>query len=94
MWWALFGIRYGPDEGLPRLRDALKKKLYAENGISQSEVMVTAGANQAFANLVVSLVDSEDAVVVFPPFYFNHHSMSNLLVFLGCWCCHESKNLK
>jgi DNA-binding transcriptional MocR family regulator len=34
--------------------------------------MVTAGANQAFVNIVLSLVDESDTVVLFKPYYFNH----------------------
>ena len=34
--------------------------------------MVTAGANQAFVNLVLALLDPQDAVVLFAPYYFNH----------------------
>ena len=36
------------------------------------EVMVTSGANQAFANLVVSLLDAGDRCVLWAPYYFNH----------------------
>jgi aspartate/methionine/tyrosine aminotransferase len=97
---------YGPDEGLPELRDALQAKVAAKNGLQgvrrllqrmnrqhacqfveggwrtehahsapctapftaaplQYEVMVTAGANQAFVNIVLSLVDAADRVVLF-----------------------------
>ena len=68
---------YGPDDGLPELRAALAEKLRDENGLAgcargESELMVTAGANQAFANLVLALCDAHDAVVLFRPFYFNH----------------------
>ncbi|PSR96100.1 Aspartate aminotransferase like, partial [Actinidia chinensis var. chinensis] len=38
--------RYGADEGLPELREALIRKLRQENNIHKSSVMVTAGANQ------------------------------------------------
>lgn len=38
----------------------------------QHKVMVTAGANQAFVNLVLALLDPQDAVVLFAPYYFNH----------------------
>lgn len=38
----------------------------------QFEVMVTAGANQAFTNVVLTLLDSQDKVVLFKPYYFNH----------------------
>ena len=34
--------------------------------------MVTAGANQAFVNLVLALLDPQDAAVLFAPYYFNH----------------------
>nr|AFK45378.1 unknown [Lotus japonicus] len=63
--------RYGADEGLPELRVALVKKLRQENNLHKSSVMVTAGANQAFVNLVLTLCDAGDSVVMFAPYYFN-----------------------
>lgn len=63
---------YCADDGLPVLREALKEKLRRENGLDGVEVMVTAGANQAYTNLVCTLLDSQDAAVLFSPFYFNH----------------------
>ncbi|GAB4819316.1 hypothetical protein N2152v2_006362 [Parachlorella kessleri] len=63
---------YGADEGLPALRDALRQKIAAENGLEGYDVMVTAGANQGFVNAVLALVDASDSVVLFSPFYFNH----------------------
>ena len=38
----------------------------------QHEVMVTSGANQAFTNLVLTLLDPSDAAILFVPYYFNH----------------------
>lgn len=63
---------YGADDGLADLRSALKEKLRAENGLVHSDVMVTAGANQAYTNLVLSLTDAGDAALLFRPYYFNH----------------------
>ncbi|PSR96099.1 Aspartate aminotransferase like [Actinidia chinensis var. chinensis] len=63
--------RYGADEGLPELREALIRKLRQENNIHKSSVMVTAGANQAFVNVVLTLCDAGDSVVMFAPYYFN-----------------------
>ncbi|GBF95700.1 aspartate aminotransferase [Raphidocelis subcapitata] len=63
---------YGPAEGLPELRAALREKLRAENGLEGYDVMVTAGANQAFVNLVLALCDAGDRAVLFRPWYFNH----------------------
>ncbi|KAJ0959898.1 hypothetical protein J5N97_000332 [Dioscorea zingiberensis] len=63
--------RYGADDGLPELRQALTEKLRRENKLTRSSVMVTAGANQAFVNLVLTLCDAGDSVVMFAPYYFN-----------------------
>ncbi|KAL6764759.1 PLP-dependent transferase [Haematococcus lacustris] len=63
---------YGPTQGLPALRDALKAKLRDKNGLHGVEVMVTAGANQAFVNVVLGLCDAGSRVVLFRPYYFNH----------------------
>lgn len=37
--------------------------------------MVAAGANQAFANVVLACLDASDAAVLFAPYYFNHLMM-------------------
>ncbi|XVF86554.1 hypothetical protein PTKIN_Ptkin18bG0051200 [Pterospermum kingtungense] len=63
--------RYGADEGPPELREALIRKLRQENNLHRSSVIVTAGANQAFVNLVLTLCDAGDSVVMFAPYYFN-----------------------
>ncbi|WJX42832.1 Aromatic aminotransferase iss1 [Trifolium repens] len=78
--------RYGSDEGIPELREALVKKLRNENNLHKSSVMVTAGANQAFVNLVLTLCDAGDSVVMFAPYYFNAYmsfqmtGVTNILV--------------
>lgn len=69
--WEPSTSRYGPDEGLSELRLALLGKLHRENKLTKSSVMVTAGANQAFVNLVLTLCDPGDSVVMFAPYYFN-----------------------
>ena len=63
---------YCADDGLPALRDALLRKLATKNGITQSDVMVTQGANQAYMNLVLTLLDAGDAALLYRPYYFNH----------------------
>ena len=68
---------YGPAQGLPELVDALGRRLTQFNGLPEGayEPMVTAGANQAFANVVLSCLDASDAAVLFAPYYFNHLMM-------------------
>jgi aspartate/methionine/tyrosine aminotransferase len=60
---------YGPDEGLPALRAALRAKLAARNSLPGYDAIVTAGANQGFASAVLALVDAGDAVALFAPYY-------------------------
>jgi len=64
---------YGPAQGIPELTSALKEKLLTDNNIKNSQVMATMGANQAFTNLVVALLDSHHRSVLFAPYYFNHY---------------------
>ena len=68
---------YGPARGLPELVDALGRRLTDFSGLPENayEPMVTAGANQAFANIVLACLDASDAAVLFAPYYFNHLMM-------------------
>jgi len=63
---------YGPAEGVAALQEGLLRKMRLENGLVRSEVMATAGANQAYANCCLALLDAGDAAVIFRPYYFNH----------------------
>lgn len=63
---------YGPDEGVLELREALEQKLRTENNLSNHHVVVTVGANQAYMNCVLALLDDNQKAVVFKPYYFNH----------------------
>jgi aromatic aminotransferase len=64
---------YGPDEGLPSLRKAILEKLAVENNLQNHNVMITSGANQAYMNCVLTLLDHPSSkAVVFAPYYFNH----------------------
>ena len=63
---------YGADEGLAVLREALMEKMAGENGLEEYRVFVTHGAQQAFANVVIALLDQGDTSVLFAPYYFNH----------------------
>ncbi|EOY31369.1 PREDICTED: aspartate aminotransferase isoform X2 [Theobroma cacao] len=84
--WEPSTSNYGTHEGLPELKDALTKKLCQENKLCNSSVMVTAGSNQGFLNLVLTLCDVTDSVVLFAPYFFNAHmsfrmtGITNILV--------------
>ncbi|MCI0654632.1 MAG: pyridoxal phosphate-dependent aminotransferase [Methylococcaceae bacterium] len=66
--------KYGPVQGLPKLRDALAEKLSRENRIDLegSEVVVTAGSNMGFYHAVLAISDPGDEFIITDPYYFNH----------------------
>jgi aspartate/methionine/tyrosine aminotransferase len=69
--------KYQATAGIPDLRERIAQKLYAENGVNTGEahgncLMVTAGGNQAFINVVLAIVDPGDEVILPVPYYFNH----------------------
>ena len=74
-----FGPRlhtYGPDAGIPELREALSRKLFRFNGVEAdpaTQIMVTPGSNQAFAATMMTLLEPGDEVAIASPYYFNHH---------------------
>jgi aminotransferase len=65
---------YTTDPGRPSLRRLLAERL-GEYGITcgQDEVVITAGANHAFATAVTTLVNAGDEVVLPAPYFTNHH---------------------
>ena len=68
--------RYGAVHGSEALLSALREKLETENGHDMAagtrEVMVTNGANQAYAAALLATCDPGDEVVLFRPYYFSH----------------------
>lgn len=66
---------YSPDPGLPSLRAALAALLVERKGIAGAiadRIMVTCGANQAFANVLFTVTQPGDEVITFGPGYFDH----------------------
>jgi len=63
---------YGPAQGIPELTQALEEKIVQENALTNHDVMVTVGANQAFVNCVLTTLCDDSKAVVFSPYYFNH----------------------
>jgi aminotransferase len=65
---------YTTDPGRPKLRRLLAERL-GEYGITCGfdDLVITAGANHAFATALTTLVNSGDEVVLPAPFFTNHH---------------------
>ena len=67
--------KYKPVAGMPRLVEAIERKLAAENHLrpgAESRVIVTAGGNMAFMNAVLAITDPGDEIILPTPYYFNH----------------------
>ncbi len=65
---------YTPDEGLLELREELALYLRQKSGIDanpQDEIVITAGANNAFAGAILTLVGHGENVIIPSPYYFN-----------------------
>ncbi len=66
--------KYQAVEGIPALLEAFTTKLERENGVrvgSDRRIVVTAGANMAFMNVILAITDPGDKVILPTPFYFN-----------------------
>ena len=63
--------RYAPSSGIPELREAIAEKLRAKNHISaqQSDVIVSCGGMQGLFGAFQSVVNPDDEVLVFSPFW-------------------------
>jgi len=67
--------RYTDILGLPALRSALAEHMstvYAGR-ITDAQVGITAGCNQAFCMVIAALAGPGDEVILPVPYYFNHH---------------------
>ncbi len=67
--------QYQAVHGIPQLLAQLQAKLHEENRVEigpDRALVVTAGANMAFMNAVLAIVDPGDEVIITSPYYFNH----------------------
>ncbi len=65
---------YGPVLGLPELRGEIAQQWSRAYGgeVSQTQVAICSGCNQAFTAAITTLASAGDEVLVTTPWYFNH----------------------
>jgi len=65
---------YSADAGLPALREALAARLRQTHDadVAADEILITAGANQAFLVAAMTAIDAGDEVLLPSPFFINH----------------------
>lgn len=72
---------YGPIRGEPELIRAYAKhvsKLY-QSEISQDEIAITAGCNEAFFITILAVASAGDSILLPTPWYFNHAMTLSML---------------
>lgn len=71
---------YTPVAGIAELRQAIAKKLSEDNGLDYApeNIVVTTGAKQAVSNLILSLVNPGDEVIVFTPYWTTYPEIIKL----------------
>ena len=72
--------KYPPVPGIPDLREAIAEKLKDSNNLNytSSQIVVSTGGKQSLANVIYSLVNEGDEVVVPTPFWVSYPAMVQL----------------
>ena len=71
---------YTPVPGILELRQAICDKLKRDNRLDfqPNQIVVSTGAKQALANVILSLVNPGDEVIVFSPYWVSYEEMVKL----------------
>lgn len=73
--------KYGPAAGEPKLREAIARKLKADNGLDYKaeNVIVTNGGKHSLYNLIVALIDPGDEVIIPAPYWLSYPEMVTIV---------------
>lgn len=71
---------YTPVAGYPDLRNAVCTKLKRDNGLEYTpeQIVVSTGAKQSIANVVLAIVDKEDEVIIPTPYWVTYSEIVRL----------------
>ncbi len=72
---------YSPDQGDPLVLARVTQFLKDEKGIKKAkseQIILTCGANQAFANALLAITNPTDEIILLSPHYFDHTMMVEL----------------
>lgn len=69
--------RYSPVPGYPELRQAIVQKLKDENGLDYdiSQIVVSTGAKQSLSNVILTLINPGDEVIIPTPYWVSYSEM-------------------
>lgn len=73
-------FKYTPVMGMPELREAICQKLKRDNGLEYTpeEIIVSTGAKQSLANVILSIVDPGDEVIIPTPYWVTYSALVEL----------------
>ena len=68
---------YTPVAGFPDLREAVCTKLKRDNGLTYTpdQIVVSTGAKQSLANIILAMVDAGDEVIIPAPFWVTYSEL-------------------
>ena len=71
---------YTPVSGYVELREAICEKLLRDNGLNYlpEQIVVSTGAKQSIANVVMALVDKDDEVIIPTPYWVTYSEIVKL----------------
>lgn len=69
--------KYTPVPGLVEYREAISRKFKRDNNLdySVSEIVVSNGAKQSIANVCLALLDPDDEVIIFTPYWVSYYEI-------------------
>jgi aspartate aminotransferase len=69
--------RYSPVPGYPELRQAIVNKLKSENNLDYdiSQIVVSTGAKQSLSNVILTLINPGDEVIIPTPYWVSYSEM-------------------
>lgn len=72
--------RYGPAAGEPRLRESIAQKLQRDNGLcyGAENILVTNGGKQSLFNLMMTVIEAGDEVLIPAPYWLSYPQMVKL----------------
>ncbi len=72
--------KYTPTSGIIELKEAIVRKLYEDNKLSYkpANILVSNGAKQALFNIIMSLIDEGDEVIIPVPYWVSYSEMVKL----------------
>lgn len=71
---------YPPVSGIPELREAIASKFSRQNNLQfqKENIVVSTGAKQALVNIIMSLVNPGEEVILFAPYWVSYIAMVNM----------------